>query len=138
MSVTMSIGPSGEPPSTSFVYDGNFVTLNPRPAVERTAQQMISGLLRIASFMRAVRDESPEAASSKYPYLSQIEGVEGEENLIHCRFKCFEKFEQTATIDLNQHIVFVDERAEEKTINWTDFESYVRFLREILAILQRP
>ena len=139
MSLRIEIGPAGEPPTTTFYYLDGLVTLYPRPETIRTVAQVASLLIRIDAFAKGARAEFPAASwSAPSKYDSRTSRAEDDPGHVVCKFYCFEKFEQITTIDIAAQLVTFAERTKARTMIWSDFEAYVRHLKEILALARRP
>lgn len=133
MTVSMSIGPSGQPPSTTYTYDVGLVTLSPRPATQRTAAELLSVVRSIKIFKMAVlNSDSPDIIPPSPPliYRSLVEAETP--SVATCRFRCpGANAGPNLTIDAQQDLttrVTSFEPRQERVITWGDFDLFFRWM----------
>lgn len=138
LNVTMSIGPPGQPPSTSYTHEDGAVTLSARPQTTRSPTEVSGVVASIDMFLRVAASGGPPPATppgQPHQYRLDAQGP----NAIGCRFRCpatAGNLTVDATIDLQAKTVTFEARPE-KTIAWSDFESFASWMRQVLAYAYR-
>lgn len=142
MAVQLDIGPSGQPPTTTYYYDAGVVALSDRPATVRSASQVVSIVDNIRLFQRAVLTSDPSApvVAIGDPFKWTVQYDAG--NLV-CQFRC----QGTGgappylTVEVEQNIstrVTSFAAREGRDIAWGDFLLFVRWMEFIRHLATRP
>lgn len=139
--ISLTIGPQGQPPSTYYVYLDGLVTLGARPATQRTPSEVRSVVSSIEDFARIVRRRilAPPATPPAAPYHLHHEVDADLPGVIAARFRCpasAGNLNVNASIDLVTRITTFEERPQ-KTIAWSAFEMFVRFMDLLAYTAQR-
>jgi hypothetical protein len=142
MSVSMSIGPPGSPPSTSYAYDAGVVTLSARPATSRSAVELAGIVASIRNFHRAVMSNDGPAIVAPVPPLDFRLRAEVETPTVATyRFRCNgvadgPTFTVDASLELASRVTSFEARPE-RSITWGDFDLFLSWMRMLAEMARR-
>jgi hypothetical protein len=142
MSVSMSIGPAGQPATTAYTYDLGVVTLAPRDATVRTATELRSITKTIKVFYTAViTSDTPVILPPESPLVYRFLVEEETPGIATCRFRCAgynggQNLTVDATQDLTTRITSFDARPE-RSITWGDFNLFLQWLQLLTDLATR-
>lgn len=135
--LSMSIGPTGQPPVTTYTYDAGQVTLSARAAVAYHFRDLISIVARIGVFASAAQiGQTPPFSQPNTPLRYRYDIDNATPTQVDAHFRVG-NLNLTATIDLAAGIVSFAERPE-RTIAWSDFELFHSWLQMLLHLARRP
>lgn len=138
MAVSYQIGPLGQPPTTTYYYDNDQVTMSPRAATVRSATEVASIVDSIRLFQRAVmlHDPNAEVIAVSDPFDFAFKEVAGEiESEFHCSANEGEMVAEARQVIATRITSF--EARPERTIAWGDFLLFARWMEFVRYLATR-
>lgn len=134
--LTMTIGPSGQPPVTTYTYDSGSVSLAPRAAVSHSMFELRTVVARIDAFCRAVRAGEPPTTALDPPMNYRYRKQNDAPTQILCEFRSG-ALQVEATIGVVTRIVDFAPR-NDATVAWSDFELFAQWMTLLAEFVSRP
>lgn len=135
--VTMSIGPTGQPPTTVYTYSAGGVTLSPRVATVRTVPEVASIVARIEAFVAAVKiGQVPPFTQPDTPFRYRVDASGPPPVVYACTFRAG-PLNTASSVDTAAKTVAFDARPQ-VVLAWSDFELFAGWMRFLLTLAARP
>ena len=135
--ITMSIGPSGQPPTTVYTYSGGVVTLAPRAIVAHAPGALSSVIGRIDAFARAVTTgQAVPFSQPDTPFRYRVDANGPGPVVDACTFRAG-ALNTGASVDTSTKVTLFDARPQ-VDLAWADFELFTEWLRFLLTLAARP